>query len=88
MIVEAILDFIFAGIRWVISLVPAWTLPSFLLSPLSALTTLAANVAWMGNWLPWNVIVGGMALMGSVRLVMAAVEFVMKVYAMIRGGAS
>lgn len=90
MITEGLLDFIEAVIVWVISLVPDFELPWWLTdgSFSSALTDVGSKVAPVAVWAPIAVLAAVVPLVWFVQLVMVGVQLGMKIYAMVRGGAS
>lgn len=90
MIVDALLGFIQSALTGLAGVIPAFTVPSWF-EPggwISSLNSLAGWAGSMSNWVPWTTIIGALAVAWFVRGGMVAVALIMKVYAMVRGGAS
>lgn len=75
MIVEWLLDLMLTVVDWLLGLVPPDFLPSFVKSPPSELSQIAAQVEGMGVWVPWGVV----AVAAASSLGVWGVLFVIKV---------
>lgn len=90
MITEFLLDLIEGAVSWLVGLLPDFTLPSWLTdgSIGSTLSDLGSKVAPVSSWFPTAVLVSVIGVVLIVRAVMFGVAVVVKIYAMVRGGAS
>lgn len=56
MIVDAILDLLFGVVQWIVTLLPAWTVPVELATIDDQLNGWFTQFAGLGVWVPWTVI--------------------------------
>lgn len=90
MIVDFILGLVVDLISWLIAQIPnplgyATGTASALAGPVAYLAGLTGSLS---IWVPWGMIAGTMAGLWLIRMGMATVQLIIKLYAMIRGGAS
>jgi len=90
MIVEAFLDGLEIALQAVIDLIPDWTPPGWVTdgSFASALNDVATKAQPMGSWLNFGLWASVLVVVMWAKLAGIAASLAMKVYAMVRGGAS
>lgn len=88
MIVDAVLDYIQAMLMALINLIPDWAAPSWVTGIWPPIGTLAARVGMVSAWIPWPVIVVCLTAVWVVKSGSSIVQLFIKLYAMVRGGAS
>jgi hypothetical protein len=90
LITEFLLDMVESAVSFLVSFIPEWDPPPVLTDGtirdgVEALTGWAGLV---GGWVPWPVVLAASFAAIVVRLGFLGVAMVLRVYAMIRGGAS
>lgn len=85
---DAFLDVVEGIISFVIGLVPDLEVPSWFTAGSSTLVDWASYAAPMSQWVPFTVIIGVLGTVLTVWGLMALFSLVLKIYAMVRGGAS
>ncbi|MCU1356113.1 MAG: hypothetical protein JWM89_1531 [Acidimicrobiales bacterium] len=90
MITEFLFDMIEGVVHGLLSLIPHWTPPSWLTDGTfgNGVQAVAVKAAPMGAWVPWTVMVAACASVLAVWAGTVVLSVSLKLYAMIRGGAS
>lgn len=87
---DAVLGFLEGVVVGLLGLLPSFDPPAFLSdgSVASAIEDWGAYAAPMGHWVPFGTIAACLAAVAAVWVLMIVVNVLLKVYAMVRGGAS
>lgn len=89
-ITEWLLDLLDSAVAWVVGFLPAGGFPpdEWVSSIVGGASYFWSGAGPLSVWVPWTFLIGGLMTAWFVRMGMATVSLVLKVYAMIRGGAT